>query len=287
MTPSFQVNKTEAPLRSSEKTARCLSSADRGALELQILAMTEESGRVIGEYRTPAGFFGRTMAVPAVVADEMRAAKIWKEGCPVSIEDLNYLALSHWGFDGRPRAGELVVHKELALTTLRIFSDLFADLFPIERMERIEKYDGSDDLSMAANNTSAFNCREITGKPGFWSKHSCGMAIDVNPLQNPYIAPNPSVLQAMGWDGSEEKATFLRRSGYDGPSPALTFCTLRPEDCIVLPPAAAARSIRSRVAPGMLLPESRAARAFTERGFDWGGAWQRLLDYHHFEYVGG
>lgn len=246
----------------------------------------KESGKMTAEYRTPDGFWGRATAVPAVVADEMRDAKVWKEGCPVSIEDLNYLVLTHWGYDGRLRVGELVVHKELALTILRIFADLFSDRFPIEKMERIEKYQGDDDLSMAANNTSAFNCREATGKPGCWSRHSYGMAVDVNPLQNPYVAPKSSILEAMGWDGKEARATFLHRRGFDGAFPVLQFCLLRPDDCHILPPAALAYCDRSRDAPGMLLPESRAVQAFTNRGFDWGGAWQRLLDCHHFEYVG-
>lgn len=254
------------------------------AVEAEIRAMAVQFGERSVEYRTADGFFGMAMAVPAVVADEMRLKKSWKEGCPVKIAELSYLLLSHWGFDGRTHAGELVVHKKLALATVKAFADLFAEKFPIERMERIEKYDGSDDLSMAANNTSAFNCRDITGKPGFWSTHSYGGAIDINPLQNPYIAPKSAPLKLMGWDGREDKGAFLRRNGYDAPSPALMFCTLRPDDCLVLPPGGAAYRVRARGVPGLLLPETRAVTAFTDRGFDWGGAWQRLLDYQHFEY---
>jgi hypothetical protein len=253
-------------------------------VEQQIRANLAGLNERIGEYRTTDGFFGIALAVPARVADDMRVKKSWREGCPVPIGDLSYLMLTHWGFDGRPKVGELVVHKKLALGVVKAFADLFQAGFPIERMELIDLYDGSDNRSMEANNTSAFNCRDITGNQGNFSKHSYGGAIDINPLQNPYVSPKTDSLKAMGWNGIEDKAAFLSRNGYDAPSPALAFCTERPTDCLVLPSAGKAHLDRSLPAPGYLLPDSPAVKAFTDRGFHWGGTWRRLRDYHHFEY---
>ncbi len=255
-----------------------------GLVERQIRADLAGLQERSVEYRADDGFFGMALAVPAAVSTTMKTKNSWREGCPVPISDLSYLKLTHWGFDGQPRVGELVVHKKLALPVVKAFADLFQSRFPIERMELIDQYDGSDDRSMEANNSSAFNCRDITGKPGLWSKHSYGGAIDINPLQNPYVSPKSEPLKAMGWDGIEDKGVFLSRNGYNSPSPAFTFCTARPADCLVLPPAGSAYVDRSLPVAGYLLPGSAAVKAFTDRGFDWGGTWGRLLDYQHFEY---
>lgn len=255
-----------------------------GSQEKQVRSRVSGLGERQVEYRGTDGFFGMAFAVPRAVADEMRRKKSWKEGCPVAIDDLNYLVLVHRGFDGDTRVGELVVHRKLALPVVKAFADLYSVRFPIERMELIDRYDASDDLSMEANNTSAFNCRDVTGKPGVWSKHSYGGAIDINPVQNPYIFPRSDVLMGLGWDGIENKGEFLRRIGYDAPSPALLFCTLRPADCLVLPGSGAAYADRTGDVTGLLKNGSREVGFFTDRGFDWGGVWTHLLDYQHFEY---
>lgn len=255
-----------------------------GILEHEIRSLAAGGKECIVEFRSPDGFFAMALAVPMEVEEQMRLKKSWKEGCPVAITALSYLLLTHWDFDGSPRVGELVVHRELALPVVRAFADLFAARYPIEKMALIEKYGADDDRSMAANNTSAFNCRDVTGKPGVFSKHSYGGAIDINPIQNPYVAPQNDPLKVMGWDGSEDKGEFLRRSGYDAKSPVYAFCTKRPGDCLVLPPPATVHTARNTSSPGQLLPGSAAVKAFTGRGFDWGGSWLRLLDYQHFEY---
>ncbi len=110
----------------------------------------------------------------------------WREGCPVPLDDLRRVELSYWHFDGAPRAGALVVHEGAVDVVRAAFAAAFDERFPFERIEPIEAFDGSDDLSMARNNTSAFNCRAITGGEGF-SEHSYGHAIDINPVQNPYV----------------------------------------------------------------------------------------------------
>lgn len=265
-----------------------LSFGDSGAssvnIDQEILFRTSGSQEVMGELRTPEGFYGIATTLPKAVEEQMRLKKSWKQGCPVGLSDLGYLVLTHWGYDGQVKVGELVVHRKLVLPVIRIFADLFAARYPIEKMELIENYDASDDRSMEANNSSAFNCRDITGKPGVFSKHSYGGAIDINPLQNPYISPMNDSLKAMDWDQVEAKGEFLRRNGFDTVSPVLSFCTERPADCLVLPPAAAVYVDRSKKVPGYLHSDSTAVKAFTDRGFDWGGNWSRLLDYQHFEY---
>jgi hypothetical protein len=109
-----------------------------------------------------------------------------RPGCPVALEDLRYVTVSFLGFDGGAHQGELVVHADAATAVVTALRAAFDAGFPIERMELVEAYGGDDDASMAANNTSAYNCRPIAGGAS-WSQHAWGRAIDVNPLRNPYV----------------------------------------------------------------------------------------------------
>ncbi|MEX2252206.1 MAG: M15 family metallopeptidase [Acidimicrobiia bacterium] len=119
-----------------------------------------------------------------VTADDLLAS--WRPGCPLGIEELRAVDVSFWGYDGSVRTGRLIVAADLADQMVAIMHDLYDARFPIERMEPVDVYGGDDDQSMAANNTSAFNCRPVTGGSA-WSEHSYGRAIDVNPLVNPYV----------------------------------------------------------------------------------------------------
>ncbi len=110
----------------------------------------------------------------------------WEPGCPVDVGDLRILTMSHWGYDGKVRNGKLVVAAVQVGAVTKVFQILYDAQFPIERMELIEEYGGDDNASMAANNTSAFNCRLVTGGTSY-SEHSYGHAIDINPLVNPYV----------------------------------------------------------------------------------------------------
>lgn len=139
--------------------------------------------------RSPTGsdpVFSLTVArIDAGTRARMRYS--WRRGCPVPLADLRLLALDHWGYDGRVHRGELVVHQDAVSAVSAVMRRLFAARFPIERMRLIDEYGGSDDRSMAANNTSAFNCRSVEARPGVWSQHAYGRAIDINPLVNPYV----------------------------------------------------------------------------------------------------
>ena len=111
----------------------------------------------------------------------------WRRGCPVALRDLRLLTLSHWGFDGRVRTGRLIVHRDAARGMVAVFRDLHAARFPIRRMVPVDAYGGSDFRSIEADNTSAFNCRYVDGTTR-WSNHTYGRAIDVNPIENPYVS---------------------------------------------------------------------------------------------------
>lgn len=128
----------------------------------------------------------RVDPVPAPLLARIRKTT-WHPGCPVAPEDLRQLTLSYRDFENRTRTGILIVNRDLADEVVRLFQSLYRHGFQIERMTPIEDYGGNDDESMAANNTSAFNCRDATGKPGVFSNHSWGRAIDINPLTNPYV----------------------------------------------------------------------------------------------------
>jgi hypothetical protein len=123
----------------------------------------------------------------------------WKPGCPVALEDLRAVKMRYWGFDDKAHKGVLIVNADIADKTVRAFHKLYDARFPIRRMEPVDAYGGSDDASMAADNTSAFNCRPITGTTDRWSNHSYGRAIDINTIENPYVKGS-TVLPPAGAD---------------------------------------------------------------------------------------
>jgi len=125
-----------------------------------------------------------TASIKRVTADDLYAS--WRPGCPVPVEQLRAIDMSHWGNDGAVHTGRLIVAANLADDVVAIFRDIYAARFPIEKMQPIDVYGGDDNRSIKANNTSAFNCRAVTGGSG-WSEHAYGRAIDVNPFVNPYV----------------------------------------------------------------------------------------------------
>jgi hypothetical protein len=104
----------------------------------------------------------------------------------IGYEDLRLVKVLYIGYDDAVHEGELVVHKVIAEKVIKIFKTLYEAQFPIERMTLIDAYDADDDLSMQANNTSAFNFRRVSGTDRL-SNHAYGLAIDINPLVNPYV----------------------------------------------------------------------------------------------------
>jgi len=169
----------------------------------------------------------------------------WRPGCPVALDDLRLAIVTHWGFDGQPRRGELVVHADQAGRVVEAFRAIFEARFAIEQMRLVDEFGADDDKSMAANNTSAFNCRRATGSTR-WSEHAYGRAIDINPVQNP----------------------FVTRSG------------------AVLPPAGAAFTDRRSGAAGLITADGPVVGAFRSIGWKWGGDWSPGKDYQHFSLTG-
>jgi hypothetical protein len=146
--------------------------------------------------RGEAGFVAMVTRIDHRTAQQMRGVS-WRRGCPVPIRDLRNIRMTHRGFDGKVHWGRLVVHEDVARRVVRVFRKIYAAGFPIRRMHRIERYNGNDNRSMAADNTSAFNCRAVTGSPGRFSVHSYGKAIDINTIENPYVNGR-TVLPAAG-----------------------------------------------------------------------------------------
>jgi D-alanyl-D-alanine carboxypeptidase len=157
----------------------------------------------------------------------------YRPGCPVAPSQLRLVRVSHWGFDGKARVGSVVVRFDVARDIVAVFRRLHKERFPIRRLRGIDAYKGRDAASLAADNTSAFNCRyAIAPGPKRWSAHAYGLAIDVNPVENPYL-----------------------------------------DRGAVKPPAGRRYLNRSRVRPGMAVPGGVLVRAFAAVGWSWGGRW--------------
>jgi hypothetical protein len=133
-----------------------------------------------------SAFRGTIERIDAAQAKRMTGVS-WRPGCPVALRDLRLLTLTHWGFDGRVRTGRLIVHRDVARPMVSAFRELYAARFPIRRMVPVDAYGASDFRSIEADNTSAFNCRFVEGTTR-WSNHAYGTAIDVNPIENPYVS---------------------------------------------------------------------------------------------------
>jgi D-alanyl-D-alanine carboxypeptidase-like protein len=171
----------------------------------------------------------------------------WHPGCPVSPRRLRRLRLTYWGFDGRAHTGALVANEDAVPDLVHVFSRLYAARFPIRRLRPIDAYGGTDERSLEADNTSAFNCRYVIGPgPRRWSVHAYGEAIDVNPVENPYL-----------------------------------------EGGRVHPRAGRAYLDRARARPGMAFRGGVLVRAFAAVGWQWGGRWAGSPDYQHFSSTGG
>lgn len=172
--------------------------------------------------------------------------KSFKRDCTVKRSELRYLRLSHYDAEGKEHIGELVCNKMIASDLKEIFQELYKHHYPIQRMQLVDDYDADDEQSMRANNTSCFNFRRIAGSTKL-SKHSQGLAIDINPLYNPYVKR-----QANG--------------------------TL-----IVQPANATCYADRRKAIPYKIERDDLCYRLFIKHGFKWGGAWTRQQDYQHFE----
>ena len=116
--------------------------------------------------------------------DDLRHS--YRKGCPVAPAQLRTVVVSFWDFGGKPQTGRIVVARRVAADVVAVFRRLWQAHFPLRRLQPVSAYRGDDDASMAADNTSGFNCRFVEGTSR-WSMHAYGEAIDVNPVENPYV----------------------------------------------------------------------------------------------------
>ena len=119
-----------------------------------------------------------------VTAEELGAS--WRPGCPVPVTKLRDLAVPYWSYAGTPRMGHVILHQDAVVAVREAFRRLYERRFQIRQVIPVNHFGASDIRSMRANNTSAFNCRYVAGTTT-WSHHAYGRAIDVNPVQNPYV----------------------------------------------------------------------------------------------------
>ena len=132
------------------------------------------------------GFHSSVQPIPSQMRAQMTGVS-WHAGCPVGLGELRLITLTYRGFDGRDHTGRLIANRSAGSQLVGVFRRLYAARFPIRRMEPVDRYGGDDYRSIEADNTSAFNCRAATGSSR-WSNHAYGLAIDVNPIENPYIS---------------------------------------------------------------------------------------------------
>ncbi len=118
---------------------------------------------------------------------ELMTGVSWHEGCPVPLRHLRLVRVTYWGLDERAHGGRLAVHRGWADEILGVFERLYERRFPIRRVRLVDRYGADDRASMRHDNTSAFNCRYVSGTTT-WSQHAFGRAIDINPVENPYVA---------------------------------------------------------------------------------------------------
>lgn len=172
-----------------------------------------------------------------------------RAGCPVPWRDLRYLRVTYVDFDGRAHQGELVVHRAAAAAMTDVFEALYDARWPIRAMRLVDDFRGDDDASMAADNTSGYNCRRVAGRSS-WSAHAFGTAVDVNPVENPYVT-----------------------AGAIRPPAGHRFAALD-------------RSAGARVPAGTIREGDVVVRAFARIGWEWGGGWSTSKDYQHFSATG-
>jgi hypothetical protein len=135
---------------------------------------------------SPPPFSASVARLGATRRAAMIRAGAWSPRCPVSLDDLRLVTLTFWGFDARAHAGRLVCNRDAVTAIVGALRRLYEARFPIRRMVPIEAYGASDERSMEADNTSAFNGRFVEGST-VWSQHAYGQAIDVDPLENPEV----------------------------------------------------------------------------------------------------
>lgn len=191
--------------------------------------------------------------IPSSVRERMKGKSYPADGkAQIGLDNLRYLRLLHYTIDGKIKTGEMVVNKAIADDVVEIFLELFKNKYPIERIQLIDDFDANDEQSMRANNSSAFCYRVVSGSKRL-SKHALGLAIDLNPLYNPYF----KILRNKNGE----------RVGYKNLQPTTATPYVN----------------RGSNFPYKMTSNDLAVRLFKAKGFTWGGDWRSRKDYQHFE----
>ena len=196
------------------------------------------------ENNNPAGSF-RIEEIPDDVFDCMQG-RSFNEPAPVTREDLRLLTVLYTDFEGCTQKGQIICNKKIADDLIDIFRELYENAYPIESIRLIDEFDGDDKASMRADNTSCFNVRPKSSSRSGFSSHAYGMAIDINPLYNPYVRTRDGVTRIE----PEEAAPYVDRQ---------------------------------KDFPHKIDSQDLCCRLFRAHGFTWGGAWRSVKDYQHFE----
>jgi len=196
------------------------------------------------------GYSANISPITADIKKRMIKGNSWKKGCPVGLQDLRYVRVRHWNFKGGSSLGELIVHADVAKDVTEIFEELYAIGYPVRQMRLVSDFKGNDWQSIEAGNTSALNCRSLTGSSKKWSNHAYGMAIDLNPIENPYIARSGRI---------SHKASLKYRKRVHVPS-------------------------RGLADKAMALKDDEVVHIFKKYGWKWGGDWSGIKDYQHFSF---
>ena len=207
-------------------------------------ALVWSPGKVVDDNDALTNAAWKSQEIPSNVKTRM-TGKSYKKNCTVAWSDLRYLQLLHRNKDGKTQLGEMVCNKAIASKLITIFKALYEKNYRIERMVLIDDYDADDEKSMKANNTSCFNFRQVQGSKKL-SKHSQGMAVDVNPLYNP----------------------FKDRKGKISPAGSEKYVN---------------RSLKGTIFP-LIDTSDLCYKLFVQNGARWGGAWKTMKDWQHFEF---
>lgn len=230
----------------SETTEPISEQNTEGKIEEERQSVVEDEGNMtqVSENRDPQEYFTQSVITEEIYARINGCSYVENE--EIALEDLRYLQVLYVGFDAEEHVGELIVHRAIADDILEIMHALYDNWYPIERMELVDEYGGDDELSMQANNTSAFNYRPVEGSNRL-SRHSYGTAIDINPFYNPCVRTYSDGSAKSFPEGSDEYVD------------------------------------RSKDFPYKIDKEDLCYRLFTEHGFRWGGTWNNPRDYQHFD----
>jgi Bacterial capsule synthesis protein PGA_cap/D-alanyl-D-alanine carboxypeptidase len=193
--------------------------------------------------RTPA-YISSIDRIPTALGRRMTGSSHDPSSCPVRLTDLRLLTMRYVGFDRQPHIGQMVVHRRHARDVVDVFRELYDKRFPIRQMQLVDAYGGDDNRSMAADNSSAYNCRTVAGTRTF-SDHAYGAAVDINPVENPYVTADEVL-----------------------PSKGRSFVDVD-------------RSADADAPPGVIVEGDVVVRAFKRIGWEWGGGWNDP-DYQHF-----